>query len=89
MNPPDDAPTRRTTLRLLRQVGQVINVGDDIEIEITRIDADGRTAEVAVTAPRYVTIDRSEIYQRKKRERQGNVTYPRRTQTTVFITGND
>lgn len=58
----------RGRLVLTRTPGQIIKIGQDIEIEVVNIT--GRQVKLSVIAPRDVAIDRLEIWQRKHRTRQ-------------------
>lgn len=46
-------------LVLERAVGEVITIGNDIEIVVTRIS--GKSVRLGITAPREVPVHRSEI----------------------------
>jgi carbon storage regulator len=47
-------------LVLTRRVGEVVNIGDDIEITIGEIK--GNQVKLCFSAPRHVEIHRNEIY---------------------------
>jgi carbon storage regulator len=51
-------------LILSRKVNESIMVGDDIEIRVSRIDAD--TVRIGIEAPRHLPIYRDEIYRQIK-----------------------
>lgn len=55
-------------LILTRTVGEVIRIGDDIEVVITGLD--GGQIKVGINAPREIAVHREEIYQRIQKERQ-------------------
>jgi carbon storage regulator len=51
-------------LVLSRKVGEKLNIGSDIVLEILRIDHNGNI-RIGIEAPRDVSVDRSEIYLKK------------------------
>ncbi|MEX5340010.1 carbon storage regulator CsrA [Pseudomonas sp. I2] len=55
-----------------REVGQVINIGDDIQLKIMAID--GGVVRFGISAPRQVQVHRAEVYRRikEKVERQSD-----------------
>ena len=55
-------------LVLTRRIGEVLNVGDDVEIAVLGIK--GNQVRFGIKAPKEVPVDRHEIYLRKKNERQ-------------------
>lgn len=55
-------------LALTRRVGQVINIGDDIEVIVLGIN--GRQVRLGIRAPIDVPVHRQEIYERILAERQ-------------------
>lgn len=54
-------------LILTRRVGESIRIGDDIEVTITTIK--GREVRLGIRAPLEVRVDRSEVYEWKKLDR--------------------
>ena len=59
-------------LVLSRQRGEVITIGDDIEIEVC--DIRGDKVRLGVTAARHIPVHRKEVYeaiQREKRDAPG------------------
>jgi len=52
-------------LILTRRVGETIIIGDD-EIDITVLGVKGNQVRIGVNAQKHVSIDREEIYLRKK-----------------------
>lgn len=54
-------------LILTRRVGETINIGPDVQVQITAIS--GHQVRVGITAPRNVVVDRSEISERKLMEK--------------------
>jgi carbon storage regulator len=55
-------------LVLTRKQGESIRIGDSIVIKI--VDLDGRHVKLGIEAPRNVTVNREEIYERIQRENQ-------------------
>lgn len=53
-------------LVLKRKVGEKIQIGDDIEIQI--LDVEGDTIKIGFNAPRQVQIMRSELYEAIREE---------------------
>jgi len=51
-------------LVLTRKVGENIIIGDNIRVTIVSID--GGKVRIGIEAPRDVTVDRQEIYERRK-----------------------
>ncbi|MEE1922797.1 carbon storage regulator CsrA [Pseudomonas sp. 148P] len=51
-----------------REIGEVINIGNDIKLKVIAVD--GGTVRFGVSAPRNVEIHRAEIYQRLAEELQ-------------------
>ena len=49
-------------LILTRYVGEVLRIGDDISVEVMRVD--GYQARLGIAAPRHVPVHREEIYER-------------------------
>lgn len=56
------------SLVLSRKLGEVILIGDDIEIMVVGIDS--RHVKLAITAPRSVAINRKEIHLRILAEKE-------------------
>jgi len=55
-------------LILTRSVGEVIKIGDDIDVVITGIQYG--QVKVGINAPKEVKVHREEIYERIQKERQ-------------------
>lgn len=51
-------------LVLSRRLAETLRIGDDIEITV--IGVSGNQVRLGIVAPREVTVDREEVYQRKK-----------------------
>ncbi|ALS26090.1 carbon storage regulator CsrA [Paenibacillus cisolokensis] len=53
-------------LVLKRKVGEVIKIGDDIELHV--LDVEGEVIKLGFVAPKTVSIMRSELYEAIRRE---------------------
>jgi len=56
-------------LILTRRVGETLMIGD--EVTVTVLGVKGNQVRIGVNAPKEVAVHREEIYERIKRERQG------------------
>jgi carbon storage regulator len=54
-------------LILSRNIGEVVHIGDDIEVTVVAVN--GHQVRIGVHAPRPVVVDREEIANRKQHER--------------------
>lgn len=61
-------------LILTRRVGETVMIGD--EITITVLGVKGNQVRVGINAPKSVGVHREEIYERIKREQQGQKPKP-------------
>ena len=59
-------------LILTRRVGETVMIGD--EVTITVLGVKGNQVRVGINAPKSVAVHREEIYERIKREQQGDST---------------
>jgi carbon storage regulator len=60
-------------LVLTRKLGESIRIGDTITVKI--VDLDGRHVKLGIEAPKNVSVNREEIYERIQREnRAASVT---------------
>ena len=57
-------------LILTRRVGETVMVGD--EVTVTVLGVKGNQVRIGVNAPKEVAVHREEIYERIKREQEGN-----------------
>ena len=64
-------------LILTRRVGETVMIGD--EVTITVLGVKGNQVRVGINAPKSVAVHREEIYERIKREQEGNVDEKKRT----------
>jgi carbon storage regulator len=62
-------------LILTRRVGETVMIGD--EVTITVLGVKGNQVRVGINAPKSVAVHREEIYERIKREQEGNVDEPK------------
>jgi carbon storage regulator len=56
-------------LILTRRTGEVLRIGDDIEVTVMAVS--GSQVRIGINAPRNIAVDREEIAERKQRERAG------------------
>ncbi len=54
-------------LILTRRAGQALRIGNDIEVTVMAVN--GSQVRIGISAPREVAVDREEIAERKRRER--------------------
>lgn len=59
-------------LILTRRVGETVMIGDDVTITVLGVK--GNQVRVGINAPKNVAVHREEIYERIKREQQGDVS---------------
>lgn len=57
-------------LVLTRRINEHLRIGDDVTVSILGIK--GNQVRIGIEAPKSVAVDREEIYQRKKLERDNN-----------------
>jgi len=55
-------------LVLTRKLGESIRIGDTIVVRI--VDLDGRHVKLGIEAPKNITVNREEIYERIQKENQ-------------------
>jgi carbon storage regulator len=53
-------------LILTRRPQETIRVGPDVTITVLGVE--GGKVRIGITAPRHITVDRQEVYERKQRE---------------------
>jgi carbon storage regulator len=56
-------------LILTRRAGEALRIGDDIEVTVMAVS--GSQVRIGISAPRDVAVDREEIAERKRRDREG------------------
>ena len=57
-------------LILTRRVGETVMIGNDVTVTILGVK--GNQVRVGINAPKNVAVHREEIYERTKREQQGD-----------------
>lgn len=59
-------------LILTRRAGEALRIGDDIEVTVMAVN--GTQVRIGIKAPRDVAVDREEIAERKRRDRESSAT---------------
>lgn len=59
-------------LVLTRKLGESIRIGDNIVVKI--VDLDGRHVKLGIEAPKNVSVNREEIYERIQKENRAAAT---------------
>lgn len=63
-------------LILTRRAGEAINIGDDVQVTVMAVN--GSQVRIGVKAPKDMVVDREEVSERKRHEREaGNVRQSR------------
>jgi len=57
-------------LILTRRTGESVRIGDDIEITVMAVN--GTQVRIGIKAPRDIAVDREEIAERKRRDREND-----------------
>jgi carbon storage regulator len=55
-------------LILTRRAGETLRIGENVEVTVMAIN--GSQVRIGVKAPRHVVVDREEIAERKRRDRE-------------------
>jgi len=55
-------------LILTRRAGETLRIGDNVEVTVMAIN--GSQVRIGIKAPRHVVVDREEIAERKRRDRE-------------------
>jgi carbon storage regulator len=63
-------PLRDIMLILTRRAGEALRIGNDIEVTVMAVN--GTQVRIGIKAPRDVPVDRQEIAERKRRDREGS-----------------
>jgi carbon storage regulator len=61
-------------LILTRRAGEALRIGDDIEVTVMAVN--GSQVRIGINAPRDVAVDREEIAERKRRDREASLEPP-------------
>jgi len=69
-------------LILTRRVGETIMIGD--EVTVTVLGVKGNQVRVGINAPKTVAVHREEIFERIKREQQGEQPAEQNTSDAEF-----
>jgi len=56
-------------LILTRRAGEALRIGNDIEVMVMAVN--GSQVRIGINAPRDIAVDREEIAERKRRDREG------------------
>jgi carbon storage regulator len=57
-----------TMLILTRRAGETLRIGDNVEVTVMAVN--GAQVRIGIKAPRDVVVDREEIAERKRRDRE-------------------
>ena len=57
-------------LILTRRTGESLRIGDNIEVTVMAVN--GSQVRIGIKAPRSVTVDREEIAERKRRDKEAS-----------------
>jgi carbon storage regulator len=72
-------------LILTRRAGEALRIGDEIEVTVMAVN--GSQVRIGINAPRNIAVDREEIAERKRRDREavaaGLVPAPRKVTLTT------
>lgn len=55
-------------LILTRRAGETLRIGDDVEVTVMAVN--GSQVRIGIKAPKHVVVDREEIAERKRRDRE-------------------
>ena len=58
-------------LILTRRAGETLRIGDNVEVTVMAVN--GAQVRIGIKAPRNVVVDREEIAERKRRDREAPV----------------
>jgi carbon storage regulator len=59
-------------LILTRRAGETLRIGDNVEVTVMAIN--GAQVRIGIKAPRHVIVDREEIAERKRRDRESSIS---------------
>jgi carbon storage regulator len=57
-------------LILTRRAGEALRIGDEIEVTVMAVN--GSQVRIGINAPRNIAVDREEIAERKRRDREAH-----------------
>jgi carbon storage regulator len=63
-------------LILTRRAGETLRIGEEVEVTVMAIN--GAQVRIGIKAPRSVVVDREEIAERKRRDREALTSQPDR-----------
>jgi carbon storage regulator len=63
-------------LILTRRAGETLRIGEEVEVTVMAIN--GAQVRIGIKAPRNVVVDREEIAERKRRDREALASQPNR-----------
>lgn len=69
-------------LILTRRVGETVMIGNDVTVTILGVK--GNQVRVGINAPKNVAVHREEIYERIKREQQGDPQGEHRNESAEY-----
>ena len=69
-------------LILTRRVGETVMIGNDVTVTILGVK--GNQVRVGINAPKNVAVHREEIYERIKREQQGDTQDEHHNQSAEY-----
>jgi len=69
-------------LILTRRVGETVMIGNDVTVTILGVK--GNQVRVGINAPKNVAVHREEIYERIKREQQGDQQGEHRNESAEY-----
>jgi carbon storage regulator len=61
-------------LILTRRAGEALRIGDEIEVTVMAVN--GSQVRIGISAPRDIAVDREEIAERKRRDREAAAAAP-------------
>jgi len=64
-------------LILTRRAGETLRIGEEVEVTVMAIN--GAQVRIGIKAPRNVVVDREEIAERKRRDREALPSQPDRS----------
>ena len=62
-------------LILTRRAGESLRIGENVEVTVMAIN--GAQVRIGIQAPINISVDREEVAERKRRERDGSIRFDR------------